>query len=352
MKYHQNRDIGLFSSAERLTELEALGDPLQKLLSHVDFEFFRPRLEAVLYQTDHGMKGGRPPFDPVFMFKVLVLQRLYNLSDDAAEYQIKDRLTFMRFLGLDYAGRVPDSKTIWYFRNELQKHDLVKLLFDQLTWDLEERGIIAKQGQIVDATFVEAPRQRNTPAETETIKAGEVPAPWQDTPKRLEQKDVDARWAKKGEATHYGYKNHIACDSKSKLITQYAVTHAAAHDSTTLDELLAEDVAHGQKLYADSAYRSAGIEEKLVQLGIESKVHEKGARNRALTAAQVARNKKKSRVRARVEHIFGFMTQAMGGLVVRARNLARNGAVIGMINMVYNLCRVVQLKQKLVVATT
>lgn len=339
----------MFSSAERLTELEALGDPLQKLLSHVDFEFVRPRLEAGLYGEEHGIKGGRPPFDPVFMFKVLVLQRLYNLSDDATEYQIKDRLTFMRFLGLDYAGRVPDSKTIWYFRNELQKHDLVKLLFDQLTWDLEERGIIARQGQIVDATFVDAPRQRNTHAENKAVKAGEVPAEWQESPKRLEQKDLDARWAKKGEETHYGYKNHIACDSKSKLITQYVVTHAAAHDSTTLNQLLAEDLAHGQKLYADSAYRSEAIEAELVKLGIESKVHEKGVRNRALTPAQEGKNKKKSKVRVRVEHVFGFMTQSMGGLVVRGRNIARNGAVIGMINMVYNLCRVVQLKEKVVV---
>lgn len=351
MRYHQDEGVGLFSAEERLTELEALGDPLRKLLRHVDFEFFREQLEQVLYSGEPGLKGGRPPFDPVLMFKVLVLQRLYNLSDDAVEYQIKDRLTFMRFLGLDYAGRVPDAKTVWHFREQLQRHGLVKLLFEQLTGDLEQRGIIAKHGQIVDATFVAAPRQRNSRGDNETIKAGGVPAGWQENPHRWEQKDVDARWAKKGDETHYGYKNHVLCDSQSKLITEYGVTNAAVHDSVALGGLLAGGNADGQKLYADSAYRSEAIEEDLRAHQIESKVHEKASRNRPLTPAQQSRNKKKSKVRVRVEHTFGFMTQSMGGLVVRGRSLARNMTVIGLINMVYNLCRMVQLKKKLVFST-
>ena len=119
MRYHKDTGVGLFSADERLSELEALGDPLLTLSQAIDFEFFRPPLEQALYQEGERPQGGRPPFDPVLMFRVLVLQRLYNLSDDAVEYQIKDRLSFMRFLGLDFASRIPDAKTVWLFRDQL-----------------------------------------------------------------------------------------------------------------------------------------------------------------------------------------------------------------------------------------
>ena len=254
----------------------------------------------------------------------------------------------MRFLGLDFAGRVPDAKTVWYFRDQLQQRGLVKQLFDRMNSDLERRGIIANHGQIVDATFVEAPRQRNSRADNSTIKAGGVPADWQDNPARLQQKDTDARWTKKNKETHYGYKNHVICDSKSKLLTDYKVTDAAVHDSVPLVDLLAGGCADGQKLYADSAYRSEAIEESLRDREIESKIHEKAYRNQPLKPVQQKRNTAKSKVRARVEHIFGFMTQSMGGLTVRGCSLSRNKAVIGLMNIVYNMCRLVQLNRKIV----
>jgi len=279
------------------------------------------------------------------MFKVLVLQRLYNLSDDAVEFQIKDRLSFMRFLKLDFAGRIPDAKTVWQFRDQLQKLELVKVLFDQMNADLASRRVIVNAGQIVDASFVEAPRQRNSKSENEAIKAGTVPVAWLDQPQRLCQKDTDARWAKKGDETHYGYKNHVICDRKSKIITDYAVTNAAVHDSCVISTLIAAGVADGQPLYADSAYRSAGIESGLAARGIKSRVHMKAVRNKALTARQKEANKAKSRRRARVEHVFGFMQNSMGGKFVRGCSQARNETVIGLMNLTYNLCRVMQLNK-------
>jgi IS5 family transposase len=347
MRYHQDEGIGLFSSDARLAQLSALGDPLERLLQYVDFEFFRPHLEPALYGAMDPSRGGRPPFDPVLMWKVLVLQRLYNLSDEACEYQIKDRLSFMRFLGLDFASRVPDGKTLWLFRDRLRELGLIEVLFDQFNAHLEARQIIAQQGQITDATFVEAPRQRNSREDNAMIKDGQVPAEWADQPHRLAQKDVDARWAKKGDETYYGYKNHVLCDRKSKLITAYTVTDASVHDSEPLDELLADDRVRGQKLYADSAYRSAEMEAELAAQGIDSQVHERAYRNAPLNPEQKERNTAKSRIRARIEHVFAFMTQSMHGLTVRGRSLARNEAVIGLINIVYNLCRVVQLKKKI-----
>ena len=104
--------------------------------------------------------AGRPSYDVILMFKILVLQRLYNLSDDQMEFQINDRMSFMRFLGLGLECRVPDAKTIWLFRDKLTKANVIKLLFDQFTAQLEAANIITRTGSIVDATFVDAPRQR------------------------------------------------------------------------------------------------------------------------------------------------------------------------------------------------
>jgi transposase len=182
MKFHRDSGVNLFSVDERLSVLQSLRDPLITLSSHVDFEIFRETLVEALYGSKDERVGGRPPFDPVLMFKVLVLQRLYNVADDAIEFQINDRLSFMRFLGLDFGSRVPDSKTVWLFRDKLQKKDLFKKLFAEMNAQLTRQGIIANSGQIVDATFVTAPRQRNTKEENDEIKAGGVPADWEENP--------------------------------------------------------------------------------------------------------------------------------------------------------------------------
>jgi len=347
MRYHTDSGLHLFSSDERLEVLDKIGDPLRRLGEHIDFEFFRPTLEGALYLSHNSRKGGRPPFDPVLMFKVLVIQRLYNLSDDSTEYLINDRLSFMRFLGLDLGGRVPDAKTIWVFRERLKKEGLVKKLFEELTCHLERERIIANSGQLVDATIVPAPRQRNSRSENETIKSGETPPEWQDELRKQSQKDVDARWTMKNSVTYYGYKNHIICDRKSKLIKGYVVTDASVHDSQVISELTDNGRAHGQTLYADSAYRSAGIETNLAGKTIKSRIHLKAARNKPLTKKQQASNRARSRQRSRVEHVFGFMENSMGGIYVRCCSKVRNEVVIGLLNLTYNLCRIRQLSRTL-----
>ena len=182
---------GFFDAEERLRALSAAGDPLERLARAVDFELFRAELGAALRRSDRA-KGGRPPYDPVPMFKVLVLQTLYTLSDDQAEYQLRDRLSFMRFAGLALHEPVPDAKTVWLFREQLVRAGAVERLFARFDAALREQGLLAMGGQIVDATVVQARTARLTAEEKAAVRRGEEPAGW--TPAREAQIDRDARW--------------------------------------------------------------------------------------------------------------------------------------------------------------
>src|ERR1700740_2147853 len=162
---------GFFDVDDRLKRLSDLGDQLEAFRVAVDFETFRPELNAALSYSN-GSQGGRPPFDPVMMFKILVIQAANSLSDERTEFLINDRLSFMRFLGLSLADRVPDARTIWLFREKLTKAGAIEALFERFDAALRASGYIAMSGQIVDATLVAVPRQRNTDAEKEAVKAG------------------------------------------------------------------------------------------------------------------------------------------------------------------------------------
>jgi transposase, IS5 family len=234
----------------------------------------------------------------------LVLQTLYNLADEQVEYQIRDRLSFMRFLDLGLENTVPDATTVWLFRETLAKAGLVKTLFERFNRHLDAKGYIARGGQIVDATIVGAPKQHNTREENEAIKAGKTPEGWEEKPAKNAQKDKDARWTKKNEESFYGYKNHVSIDRKHKLVRRYAETEASAHDSQKLDEVLDKSNTSNE-VWADSAYRSAETEAKLKERGFKSRIHRRAARNHPLSDRQKAANTTRSRVRARVEHVFG-----------------------------------------------
>ena len=214
--------LGLFDENERLERLSELGDPLTRLNQVMNWEMFRPVLQQA-FQKERKGPGGRPPYDYVMMFKILVLQKLYKLSDDQAEYQINDRMSFMRFLGLGLESRIPDSKTIWLYRETWTKANVIKEVFRMFNAQLDDANLITHTGSIVDATFVDAPRQRNTREENAKIKAGEVPEDWQkpENIHKLRQKDTDARWTKKNNETHFGFKDHIKVDADSKLIVDY-----------------------------------------------------------------------------------------------------------------------------------
>ena len=328
--------LGIFSSAKRERKLSDLGDNLEQLNQFINWEMFRATLEGAVRKEAKG-PGGRRRFDVVMMFKILVLARLFNLSDDQTEYQINDRISFMRFLDLGLNSTVPDAKTIWLFRETLKNTGVMEELFAQFNGVLEQKGLITREGTIVDATFVEVPKQRNHREENQAIKAGQIPEEWQEPEHRhkLVQKDTDARWTKKNNQSYYGYKDHVKADAKSKLITNYSVTNAAVNDNQEFVGLLKKNDG---LLYGDCAYVGKKFVEQFPE-GITSMIHEKAEKNRPLTEAQKASNREKSRIRCRIEHIFGYMTGAMHGITIRSIGLARAKFNVGMLNLVYNLCR-------------
>jgi IS5 family transposase len=338
--------MGFYDLQRRLDALSAKGDPLEPIKRIVSWESLRTPIERAtrLKPRDRKSKAGRKPYDSVLMFKVLVLQSLYNLSDEQMEYLIRDRLSFMRFLDLKLEDPAPDATTIWLFRECLTRAGLIDKLFDQFGRQLEAKGYIARGGQILDATIVSAPKQRNTKEENETIKAGETPKEWEQQPAKLAQKDVDARWTKKHGKSYFGYKNHVGVDKMHKLIRKWAATDASPHDSQKLNDIL-DPSNTSKEVWADSAYRSAKIEKGLKAKGYKSRVHLRGARNRQLSEKQKAANKTRSKVRARVEHVFGHQENSMGGKIVRTIGMARARFKIGMMNFGYNIRRLVQLER-------
>jgi len=326
---------GLFDWQIRFDQLDNAGDPLVKLNKVIKWEKFRPILDKVR-EKERKSPAGRRAYDVVLMFKILVLQSLYNLSDASVEYQVRDRISFMRFLGLGLGDPVPDEKTIWLFREELGKLGLVREVFRSFDEELRRSGFSAKKGQIIDASIVSVPRQHNNRDENKKIKNGEVPEDWSESKKR--QKDTDARWVKRNDGNHFGYKNHISIDVQHKLIRGYEVTDAAMHDSNVFSELL-DGENSSRDVWADSAYRKPEILRDLEESGYREHVNRKGYRYKKLTDREKQGNRTRSKIRARVEHIFGVQAKRAGVLILRTIGIWRARIKIGLRNIAYNFDR-------------
>lgn len=244
---------------QRLSERDSLAAPDNL----TGWEFFRESLEQVR-DKERKRAAGRKPFDGVLMFKVLMLQPVYNLSDDELEFLIRDRCSFCRFLGLMPEDSVPDAKTIWLFREQLTRHHLIKDLFAEFELQLQRQGFKACKGQIIDASLLDAPKQRNRRGENAQIKASETPKRFEDNPNVGRQNDIDARWVKKNGESYYGYKNPISVDVEHKLIREYDVSSAEVHDSQRLFDVLSAYADDG--VWADSAYWSEEHERILVAM--------------------------------------------------------------------------------------
>jgi transposase, IS5 family len=335
----QDRQRGFFDFEKHEESQARFKNPLSQLQQLIKWEEFLPILETGLAKESKGF-GGRPPYDRLLMFKILVLQTHYNLTDDQIEYQIHDRSSFRKFLGLEMGEQIPDAKTIWLFRNQLAEKELVEPLFERFGQQIAEQGYRAQKGQILDASIIPVPKQRNPKEENEQIKSGEIPPDWLAHPHKLAQKDTDARWTKKNNVNHYGYKNHISSDVKYKLIREYLVSDAALHDSQAIADIL-DPSNTSADVYGDSAYRSVEQEQDFKQKGYRSKVNHKGKRNHPLSEFKKQVNKKRSQVRARVEHVFGHQTTAMAGKLIRCIGIVRAKATIGLRNLVYNMHRFV-----------
>lgn len=307
---------------KRHRELSAEGDPLEVLARVIPWESFRRGLNAALGRDQ--VSTGRPPFDVVLMLKVLVLQHLYNLSDFQASYQLRDRLSWQRFVGIALGATVPDEKTIWAFRERLIAVDAIEETFYWFNRHLSEEGFTAKGGTLIDATIIETPVRRvNDEGATVQEKA---------------QRDDDAAWTKKNDVSFYGYKNHAAVDATHKLIRSFDVTDASVHDSRC-SEFLIDTPNENADVYADSAYRSQDNEVTCMLAGKTSKIHYRAYRATPLHPELERRNTERSKTRVRVEHVFGAQKNNQNMRIIRTIGLARARAKITLSNLVYNMRR-------------
>lgn len=287
---------------------------LLRIDREINWNNVRTRLER-LYHPDMG----RPGFPPLMLLKVLLLQQWYNLSDPEAEEAITDRLSFQRFLGLSLSDPVPDETTICRFRNRLLEGRLYEWVFEQINRQLEKKGLIVKQGSIVDATLV---------------KAHHRPAPAQ------EAKDSDASWTVRQDKPHYGYKAHATVDQGSEFIRKVEITPAHVHDSQVFEELVMGDE---QVVYGDKGYSGQERVDRLNARGISSGIMEKATRGHPLAEWQKKRNKFISRVRGAVERCFGILKEHYGYVKVKYRGIARNRCQLYLLATAFNLKRMLRL---------
>ncbi len=321
----------LFAEEYHLNFLSGLGDNLERLDKSMDWGVFAPKLEVSLARSG-GSRGGGPPFDALKMFKALIVQKCFNLSDEALEFRLNDSLSFMRFTGFEFGGKMPDARTIWKFKEELSRSGAMGRLFSLFLSLLEKAGLVAHKGCIADATFAEAPRSRSTREENAGLKADRIPEGWSGS--KLRRKDRDAKWTKKRNGARYGCKNHVKADKGSKLVLSCATTPANVHDSEMIGLLVSEG---DRAVWADAGYVGA---EKGMPAGTEKIICEKGLRGRPLTEEQREPNRRKSKVRCRIEHVFGrFMTAMSGCMRIRTIGIARARFGIALSNLPCNMLR-------------
>jgi len=345
----------LFSLSEHLERLSKDGDPLEVLDATVDFEYFRGWLVDGLGYGD-GSKGGRPPFDPVSMFKVLIVQAQHNLSDAKMEFMIRDRLSWMRFFDFAVGSPMPDESTIRHFRNRMTETGTLKRVMKAFDWQLHKKGYIAMSGQILDATLVPAPKQRNDEEEKAAIKEGKTAQEiWPDQPNKAAQKDVDARWTLKvgGKIRYrpdgtplpqiatpvFGYKSHISIDRRWGFIRKATVTSAAAPDGRQLRYLIDQNNT-ASDVWADTIYRSRSNERWMEDNMLRSQVHRRKPKGKPMPRHTARANKKKSSIRVAVEHVFAHQKNGFG-LFIRTIGLARAEAKLTLANLAYNFNRLI-----------
>lgn len=216
----------LFAADQHRRTIDKLGDPLAEIAKYIDFAALEAKVDEAVPRSA-SPQGGRPPFPTEKMVRIVVLKRLYNLSDEQMEYQLLDRMSYQRFCGLADVLNVPHRTTIWHFEKRIGEAG-AKALFDGVTAQLLKQGVIARGGQIIDATLVPAPKQHNRRSEKELIEQGAMPADWK--PAQRRQKDLDASWTKKHGKSHFGYKLSVNVDAKYKLIRQFETATASIHD--------------------------------------------------------------------------------------------------------------------------
>ncbi|GAB6049142.1 IS5 family transposase [Methyloparacoccus murrellii] len=314
-------------------------DPLADIDSHIDFASLAAEVDKVAPRPVSA-QGGRPPYPTETMVRILVLKRLYNLSDEPMEYPLLDRMSHKHFCGLANTTHVPDRTTVWTFENRIGAAG-AKALFDGVSAQLLKKGFIARGGQIIDATLVPAPKQHKRRGEKELLEQGAMPADGK--PAKRRQKGIDATWTKTHGKRHFGYKRSINVDKKYKIIRRIETDTASTHDSQHFDNVF--DAGNTSRdVYADRGYPSEAREAWLREKGFWNQIQRKGKRNKPLSECQQRRNPRIAKTRARVEHVFGALEQ-MGGKLLRTIGQARARFAMTMMAAGYNLKRLVDFRR-------
>lgn len=244
-------------------------------------------------------------------------------------------------LDLTESSSIPDGKTIWLFRDQLAQAGAGTLVFEQVQQQLQQHGYMARCGQIIDASLVQAPVQRTKRDEAEIVKQGIMPLGW--TAYKRAQKDVDARWTEKHRKNYFGYKLHASVDKRYKLLRKIVVTNAAVTDTTVFEPLL--DLSNTSRaVYDDRGYPTAEREATLKQAGWRVHIQRKGSATKGISDTQKKRNRRIATPRARVEQVFGALAQ-MGGKLVRCMGIVRVTFALQLKAASYNLKRLVLLKE-------
>lgn len=258
-------------------------------------------------------QGGRPAWPALTMLKSVLLAKWFGLSDPQLEECLKDRLSFRRFVGLSLTDATPDETTFVRFRARLREAGLDRRLFDDTLAHLERQGLLVRDGTLVDATIVEAPRGSKRDDGTST-------------------RDPEASFTRKSGETYHGYKGHVAADT-SGIVTDYRFSDAAPHDSNFIDELTENET---RLVVADSAYRSAAREAALNARGVACGIAFKRTKGQAELSPYLRKlNRMIASVRAVVEHPFAWM-RAMGYRRVRYRGRRRNEVDFALTLIAYN----------------
>ena len=354
--------------------------PLQLARAGIDFEGYRPELTSAADRyrksqqvqmlsnppSDSGLfspddlgpgdssrvrlsksNAGRPPLDPVVMFRIVFLGQITQTSDEEMSLSISSNMVTRLFVKVPPGVRI-SRQAIWAYREMFAKSGVCEMIMRAHVDELRKMGLVANDGpMILDGSFVEAPKQRNTREENQLIKDGRGAELWNDQPAKKRQKDVDGRWTKKNNETHFGYKIHALADATSKVMLFGATTPANVHDSRALNMVLNDQEDKGRVLYADSAYAGKELEELTRSFNVIPCFCEKGYANRPLTAEQKAKNREKSKTRCRIEHIFGHIQTVFKGSCVRSIGLVRAEAHNWLIMLGYNICRQLTLCRQL-----
>lgn len=366
----------LFALDFTIQELERFGDnPLIRLIKDdVDFEDHRPLIERAvaswrtkqkakrlassqkrslgsLFKEDqlpkddspkqpiHLSRAGRPAFDPVLMFRVAFYCAFSRKSDRAVAQAILDSATLQKFLKIAPGTQI-SPQAIWDYRECFANSEVGEFIFSKHLQEMQDSGLVdEKEDMILDGSFVEAPRQRNTREENQAIKEGRGDGLWIDCPAKKRQKDVHARWTKKNDQTYYGYKMHALVGAVSKVILHVSTTAANVHDSRALAWMLNEEEDAGRTLFADSAYSGKNLEELTRSFNVNPCFCEKGYANTPLTELQQKLNHLKSKIRCRIEHVFGFIETVFKDSFVRSIGLKRAAFHSWLTALAYNVFR-------------